>query len=305
MQKRVVKVTKRDAKHAVIIINPVSGQGDPKERRKMLLTLARKHSWHGTVEETTKSRGAGAIAASAIKKGQKEFIVCGGDGTIMEVLDIAAEKDVVIGVIPLGTGNLFAQNLGIPLDSESAMDIVFTGKVLLIDVGRANGIFFSIMAGMGLDAEVMRDADRKLKNKLGLFAYIVSGLKRLPAKPGRYLLQIDNKQPQTYQAKSILVANLGRITGGIKAVPKAHPQSGKLQVGIIRATVWYAWVSLLFNAVRGNINKSPHYTLTSGKDILIESLKEPRPFQCDGEDFPPVTRLAIQIYPASLAVRVP
>lgn len=305
MQKKVEVVTGKDAKRAVIIINPVSGQGEPKERRKMILELARSHGWKGTVEETTLTRGAGNIAETAIKKGQKQFIVCGGDGTIMEVLDVAAEKDVVIGVVPLGTGNLFAQNLAIPLTPEDAMQLVFTGQVSLIDVGRANGIFFSIMAGMGLDAEIMRDADRELKDKVGLFAYILTGLKRLPAKPGRYAVRVDAAPLKIFRAKSILIANLGKITGGIKAVPKAHPQSGKLQVGIIHAASIRAWVSIAFNTLKGDINQSPHYTLLSGKTVTVEPVGKPRPFQCDGNDFPPVSKLSIQIYPGSLAVRVP
>lgn len=305
MHKKVAIATTDDAKHAVIIINPVSGQGDPIERRKLITSLAKEFGWTGTVQETTKERGAGEIAKRALAQGKKQFIVCGGDGTISEVLDIIAEKDAVIGVIPLGTGNLFAQNLGIPLTMREAMDVIFHGKVLLIDVGRANGIFFSIMAGIGLDAEVMHAADRKMKDTFGWFAYVLSAVKRLPNKPGKYRLQIDKEASYLIRAKSILVANLGKITGGIQAVPEADPQSGKLAIGILHATFWYAWPSLFYNALRGHIDKSPHYTLLSGKSITIESLTRPQLFQCDGEDFPPTTQLTIAIYPGALSVRVP
>jgi diacylglycerol kinase family enzyme len=127
-----------DMEHAFIIVNPVSGLGNAKDRTDKILSAARALGWKGVFAETTPEKNAGSIAAAAIKKGTTHIVACGGDGTILEVLTAAVKKAVVVGIVPLGTGNLFARNLDIPLRLEDAMQIALTGKVIRVDVGRAN-----------------------------------------------------------------------------------------------------------------------------------------------------------------------
>ena len=145
--------------NAVIILNPASGPGDAKaklEKVKDIKKYANELGWTGELTETTLKKTATAIAEKAISEGKKHIVVCGGDGTVMEVLGVAANKDSVVGVVPLGTGNLFAQNLHISSDIKEAMHTALKGKILQIDLGKANGTFFSIMTGIGLDAEMLR-----------------------------------------------------------------------------------------------------------------------------------------------------
>ncbi|HUQ84870.1 MAG TPA: diacylglycerol kinase family protein [Candidatus Limnocylindrales bacterium] len=169
--------TKNIFKHALIIVNPVSGLGDPKKRRELIKNTAKEVGWIGEYEETTLRKSAGYIAKNAIKKGIKHIVVCGGDGTVMEALVAAVKKPVNVGVVPLGTGNLFARNLDLPLETEKAVKLALTGNAEKIDIGVANGKYFSIVAGMGIDVDMIKDATRELKNKLGFFAYILLQLK--------------------------------------------------------------------------------------------------------------------------------
>ncbi|CAN5210087.1 YegS/Rv2252/BmrU family lipid kinase [soil metagenome] len=288
----------------LVIVNPVSGKGDVTELKKIIFRAAQKYSDSIMVEETTVQKSAFSIAEKEIKSGVKRVIVCGGDGTVMEVVGAAVKKNVILGVVPLGTGNLFAKNLHIPTELKAALTTAFEGKVIKIDVGKANNTYFTIIAGVGLDADVMSKTDHNLKNKFGIAAYIASGIKSLNKSSGRYRIRIDGKKLDHIKAKSIMIANMGKITGGIKAVPGADPKSGTLKIGIIQASHVTSWVSLLFNSIRGNINKSSYYKLYEGQEVVIESLGKPQRYECDGEDFPPTKKLDIQILHAALSVTV-
>jgi diacylglycerol kinase family enzyme len=159
------------------------------------------------------------------------------------------------------------------------------------------------MAGMGIDADMIKGADRKLKNRVGVAAYFFSIIKGIFKPSIRYQVIVDDNKQMKLRAKSILVANMGKIHGGIEVVPKAHPQSGTLRIGIVKAKNWISWVSLVFHAVTGNVNKSSHYTLLKGKKIEIISLRGAQHYECDGDIFPKVKKLSVTIFPASLSIR--
>ena len=102
-----------------------------------------------------------------------------------------------------------------------------------------------------------------------------------------------------------MVANMGKITGGIEAVPGADPKSGTLQVGIIQASDIMSWLSLIFHSLKGNINSSPKYELFQGKHIVIQSLQGAKHFECDGDLFDKVKKLEVDVYPKSLQIITP
>lgn len=299
------KITiKNNPKDAIFIINPVSGVGEHSKRKAEIVSIAKKLGWHGKIHETTKTRNAGMIATEEMNDGYKHIVVCGGDGTIMEALQAIINTDIVLGIVPLGTGNLFAQNLDITGSRKEMIERALFGKKQKVDVGKANETIFAIIAGIGFDAEVMKNAKREMKDKFGFLAYLYTGLQRLHRKANVYRITIDNKPPKVYKARSIMVANMGKLQGGIEAVPDAHSQNGMLRIGIVRASGVPAWLSLLGSAVLGNINKSPHYTLLEGQKIAIEPIKGPKHYQCDGNLFPPTKKLLVEIYPKAVTVLV-
>lgn len=295
---------KTDPKKALFIINPISGHGEHKKRKAEIVRIAKELGWKGKIIETTKTRNAGVIAIEEISGGVKHIVVCGGDGTIMEILQVIINTNVVLGIVPLGTGNLFAQNLDIHGTRRETVEQALFGVVQKIDVGKANETIFAIIAGMGFDAQIMRQAKRRLKRKLGFIAYLISGLKNLNRRPGLYKVTIDNQPPQMYQAKTIMVANMGKLQGGVEVVPKTHWQNGILCIGIVQASGFPTWLSLLGNTLIGNINNSPHYTLLEGQRIEIESLRGLQPYQCDGDHFPPTKKLTVKIYPQAVSIVV-
>lgn len=300
-----MKKTVIDSQNAYFIINPVSGKVDAVDRVKHIGKIAKTLGWKGKIVTTKKDKGAEILALDAITNGYKHIVVGGGDGTIMEVLGAVLNKPVILGVIPLGTGNIFAKNLHIPEGIEEAVTIALNGKIRTIDVGNANGTIFSIMAGMGLDVTMMQKADRDMKNKIGFVAYVVAALKSLGKHRKNYRIVIDNKIKKTYRAKSIMIANMGKITGGIQVVPKAHPTSGELRIGILQAHSLHSWIGVLFNTLKGKVQESSHYTLLRGHKIDVYPLSGPQSYECDGNVFPPTDNLSIEVYPKAVSILVP
>ncbi len=142
VKKNLVKSAPRNA---LFIINPVSGQGDKKKRKEEILTIAKELGWKGKVVETTKTLSAGEIATEEMKNGVTHIVVCGGDGTIMETLQVIINTDVILGIVPLGTGNLFAQNLNITGSRKDMIQRALFGTEHKVDVGRANGTIFAMI----------------------------------------------------------------------------------------------------------------------------------------------------------------
>lgn len=293
---------KKDLASATIIVNPVSGKGDPSERRTLIKKSARTNGWKGTYRETTKTITAQQIAQEEVKKGVNHLIVCGGDGTIMEVLDVVANQKISLGIVPLGTGNLLARNLQLPLTIEDAMEKIFSGKSRTIDLGQANGIYYSIAAGIGLDADVMKAAERELKDRWGMLAYIVSAIKYLYNRSSQYEIRLDSKKPFRVKAKTIMVSNMGKVFNDIEIVPNTHAQSGTLQIGIVTAKSLPSWFNIVFHALIGKVHNSPHYDMYTAKKIDIHVLGKKRRFQCDGNSFEPVDRLLIKVCPKALTI---
>lgn len=288
-----------------IIVNPVSGTLKGNDKLNSILETAKKLGFKSKILMTTKEVGADKLALQEIKKGAKLIIVGGGDGTILEALGVCIEHKISLGVIPLGTGNLFARNLDIPLDISESLKIALGKNTTKIDVGRINGTYFTIMAGVGMDARIMRDASRSMKKKLGMLAYIISAVKNLPKKPSTYEITLDNNKPKTYIAKSILIANMDKIQGGIKLAPHAHPKSGSLKIGIIQAESKLNFLNLIFNSLKGKIHDSQHYTLLTCRKALIQVVGKPLPYQCDGDVFPATDKFEIEVFPKALTVSIP
>src|SRR6185437_9937611 len=125
--------------------------------------------------EVPKSRKAPAQVRHALDEGAELIVAWGGDGMVQRCVDAMSGADAALAIIPAGTANLLASNLGIPKDLEGAVEVGLAGERLKLDLGRANGEAFAVMAGAGFDARMIADADGRLKERLGRLAYVLSG----------------------------------------------------------------------------------------------------------------------------------
>jgi diacylglycerol kinase (ATP) len=154
--------------------------------------------------EVPKSRFAAKQVEKAIRRKVDVTFVWGGDGMVQQCVDVAAGTKATLAIIPAGTANLLASNLGIPKDLAAAVEIGFAGDRRRIDVGRLNGERFAVMAGAGFDARLIGDADGTLKDRFGRLAYIWTGAKNLRMKPFRAKITVDGSRWYSGHASCIL-----------------------------------------------------------------------------------------------------
>ncbi len=187
--------------------------------------------------EVTKSRLAPERARKLLKKSGVDLIfVWGGDGTVQRVIDAVAGAPVALAILPAGTANLFATNLGIPKDLEEAVTIGLNGSRRQLDVGLMNGEHFAVMAGTGLDALMIRDADAGLKDTVGRVAYVWTGAKNVRESSVKMRIEVDGATWFKGEASCLLVGNMGDVIGGISAFSDARPDDGRLNIGVVTAS---------------------------------------------------------------------
>jgi len=281
-----------------IVFNPVSGVEDSVTRRTGLEELARAGGLTCDLVETDAERGATPLVEQAMVDGMERIIVSGGDGSVAEAAHAMAGSHATLAVVPGGTGNLIALNLGIPTDREEAMRLALGGAEKPTDVGRVNGLVFLVGAGMGLDARIMRDADRELKSRYGKLAYFIAGARNLGRRHTRYSITVDGVRYQRY-AQTVLIANLGLITGGLELVPGSDPDDGILEVAILRTRRLRDFLVLALRAIAGRARSDDKLEILRGRQIVVET-RRPQPVQIDGNDAPLTRRLEVSVEPGAL-----
>jgi diacylglycerol kinase (ATP) len=254
--------------------------------------------------EVPKSRKAPKKARKAAGKGADLILVWGGDGMVQRTLDALAGRDVTIGIIPAGTANLLATNLGIPQDLPEAVRIAFHGRKRPLDLGKVNGEHFAVMAGAGFDGNLIKEADRGLKDQLGRLAYVWTGLKHVDGSAPQVRVKIDGTTWFTGAASCVLLGNVGTITGGIHAFDDAEPDDGWLEVGVSTAQGAAEWARTLGRMAVGRSDRSPFVRMTRARKIDVK-LAAPMEYELDGGARTTAKRLRAKVVPHAVTVRVP
>jgi YegS/Rv2252/BmrU family lipid kinase len=254
--------------------------------------------------EVPKSKLAPARVKEAIKKGADLVFVWGGDGSVQRCIDAAVGSPVTLAILPAGTANLLANNLGIPIDLEQAVEVGLHGSNHTIDVGKMNDEHFAVMAGIGLDALMIRDADAGMKDRFGRAAYIWTGARHIRSNPVRTKVRIDGKTWFDDKASCVLIANVGTIGGGVTAFDHASPDDGKLDVAVMTADGAWQWLRTLTRASVGHAEKSPLVQMTQATKITIETRKR-LPYELDGGARPKTDKLRVHVVPHAVTIRVP
>jgi diacylglycerol kinase (ATP) len=254
--------------------------------------------------EVPKSKFAPERARKLLKKGADLIFVWGGDGTVQRVIDAVAGAPVALGILPAGTANLFATNLGIPKDLEEAVTIGLNGSRRQLDVGLMNGEHFAVMAGTGLDALMIRDADAGLKDTIGRVAYVWTGAKNVRQSPVKMRIKVDGTTWFKGEASCLLVGNVGNVIGGISAFPDARPDDGRLNIGVVTASGAMDWLRTLSRSAIGDVEGSPFVETTAGEVFDIR-LEKSIPYELDGGVRKKTKRLKCKVEPGVITVCVP
>ncbi|WP_404952664.1 diacylglycerol kinase family protein [Streptomyces sp. 147326] len=223
----------RSGRRAVVVRHP-HGCGDDLAER-VRLGLHR----HGYTDQrwtsTSVERPCGTLPEECADPGVDLVVVCGGDGTVRACADVVAGTGTPLALVPCGTGNLLARNLDLPLDPLAALETALAGGVFPIDVGRVWGdglpsTRFTVMTGAGFDAATVRDTSPALKARLGWAAYVLSAARHLRDPGMRLSLRVDGGRARRRRARMVVVGNVGALQGGLELLPRARPDSGRLEV---------------------------------------------------------------------------
>ncbi len=242
------------------------------------------------------------LAREAVRAGVDLVLASGGDGTIAACVGGIAGSGVPLGVLPCGTGNLLARNLGLPLSLDEALAVALTGSDRRLDVGAANGRPFVVMAGIGFDAEMLDGADERLKNRVGWAAYVLSALRHLRERPVRMTLRADGGPPQRRWASGVIVGNVGSLQGNLRLLPDAAPNDGVLDVVVLAASGWTGWLRLAADVLLRR--RTGRVTQLTCHKLTVQAGRA-RPWEVDGEVAGTTRQLRVTLEPGCLLVRVP
>lgn len=191
---------------ACLIFNPVAGQGDSDQDLATIKSIL-EPEFNLDIQFTTKEVSGGELAKKAIENNAEIIIASGGDGTISTVAEALVGTDIPLGAIARGTANAFVNALDIPNTIEDACQVIVDGTTKKVDVGMCNGKPMVLLAGIGFEADTVEDADRETKNRLGMLAYVLSGLKQLREfEQFETIIETDDKVI-TVQANAVTIAN--------------------------------------------------------------------------------------------------
>lgn len=276
------------------------GDGLPELRRLLAERGVDDPIWF----EVGKSKKAPAAVKKAIKKGADLLLLWGGDGTVQRSIDALAGSDATVGVMPAGTANLLAGNLGIASDLAEALDVALDGGRRALDVGVINGERFAVMGGAGLDSIMMKRASGSLKRRLGQLAYVWTGVRAARAGPVNMVVQVDGEEWFNDRAGCVLFANMGTLTGGLVAFPDARPDDGMLEVGVVEARGPLQWMAVMARLLRGNAQRSKLVRTTRGRRIDVK-FDRAITYELDGGARGSTRSLQVCVEPAAITMAVP
>ncbi|WP_087012405.1 diacylglycerol kinase family protein [Leucobacter sp. 7(1)] len=313
---------------AAVVYHPL--KTDINALRAAVTTHEQQVGWAPTHWYETAAEDAGVAAAQeALARGASVVLVSGGDGTIRAVSEVLRGTGIPIGIVPQGTGNLLARNLGIPLNRiEEAVRAAFYGRNRAVDVGILTITredesqvehLFLVLAGMGLDARTISATRSTLKKRLGWLAYVDAGVRTmLRDGPLQIHYSIDNSPVQPLSVYTVMIGNCGLMPGGVLLIPDAKLDDGKLDVVALRPLGPFSWLRI-WNKI-GWENGVLRKTKTGRRiiDLVNDtrsvsylqatryalSVPGPEPVQLDGDDFGLALAVTGVVDPGALVVRV-
>ncbi|MDQ0370938.1 diacylglycerol/lipid kinase family protein [Catenuloplanes indicus] len=286
-----------------VVVNPAKVPDLDGFRQTVTETLA-KAGWPAPVwyETTPEDPGRGQ-ATQAIEEGAEVVFAAGGDGTVMACITALAGTDVALAILPAGTGNLLAANLGLSTDLAAGLGTAIEGGLRRLDVGRCEDACFAVMAGLGFDAKMLDSTSETTKKRIGWPAYIIGAAKHLRDRPMRVTVTIDGGRPLHRRAKTVLIANVGRLQGGVRLLEAADPADGKLDVAVLSPRTLRQWAAMAWAVARRH-DRVPALEVFRGARVTIESRRTEQR-QLDGDLIAPGRRLEVEVLPKALWLCVP
>ena len=309
-------------RRVAVVLNPSKFEGTDSFRRSITEVVERIEGAETVFYETTIDDPGEGQARQAVEDGADLVMAAGGDGTVRMVASVLAGTDTRMGIIPAGTGNLLARNIEIPLeDPSAAMVAALTGTDHQVDVGwlrtgasasaarSAPKQIFLVIAGFGADAEMIGYTDPKMKKRIGWIAYIFGGIRTILGRSVDVVVQLPDESRHAHKARTVLLGNVGKLTGGFVLMPDATIDNGRLEVVVAgwRGAAGFSQVAAqvvnpkLIPKYGPKLSTMERY-LTPG--IHVTTTKA-QPVQLDGDSDAEATHMIATVDPGVLRLRVP
>lgn len=289
-----------------IIINPVSGGGrrnTARARAQLALAVVEAHGDVADVMITERSGHARELAKAAIVRGARLVMAWGGDGTINEVASALVFNDVPLGIIPAGSGNGLARELGVRLKPELAIADALAAEPRPMDVGEIEGRYFVNIAGIGFDAHVASRFNTPGNQRRGLLGYARITLRALRSYvPGLYRIAHAGGSTER-RAILVTVANSAQFGNGARIAPGAKVDDGWLDLVVVEERSRWETLMQLPRLFNGTVQRMPGCTIDRIQRATIES-DAPMTFHVDGEPAEGGTRLRVRMHPGALLVAI-
>lgn len=261
----------------LVIFNPAARSDRAGKLRNKIEAL----SGHPVVRLTTTSGDARRLASEAAQEGFETIVAAGGDGTVNEVINGMAGSSATLGILPVGTMNVFASEIGIPQGNlERAWEVIQGGHTRALDLPQANGHYFIQLAGVGLDAAVVQQTTTESKKTLGPLSYLLTLAQVAAVKPPS--LVIEGNGIPTREGRFVLIGN-GRLYGGpFPLFKKAELNDGLLDIVVFKNQSHWDVVRYFQAIAFGNHLALPDVEYFQAPSVLVQSSDEV-PFELDGE----------------------
>lgn len=299
---------------AAIVVNPTKLK-DQAVVRAEVTQACKDAGWQEPMWlETTREDPGYGQTKQAVEAGASIVFAAGGDGTVRMVGSALAETEIPLGLMPAGTGNLLARNLKVPFADTAGETFArsLDGDDVIIDVGRIRATYddgstvedtYLIMAGFGLDGDIMDSTSETLKKAIGWMAYPLSGVQYFWQRPEHMIATFDDGAPRTRKTTSLLLGNCGRLTGGVHLMPDAQPDDSILDVVWLSADGPKEWASLTRSIMTNSRKNTAHVDRYRVHRVTAKALGAPRPLELDGDVIGRPREIHSWIEPLALHVR--
>ncbi|MEV8213060.1 diacylglycerol kinase family protein [Leifsonia sp. NPDC077715] len=314
---------------AAIVVNPV--KVDEPALREALSAAEKRWGWNETIWlETTEDDPGSGQTKEALEKGVDVVIAAGGDGTVRTVAEELRGTGTPLALLPSGTGNLLARNLNLTLDDiENALDSAFAGGDRSIDMGvielrdgtgSTRRHAYLVMAGVGIDAQMIAATDEDLKAKHGWLAYVKAiGTVLRDKNQLRVRYRLDDHGQHSMRAHTVLIGNCGSLPANILLLPEAAVDDGQFDIVVLRPEGFIGWVQIVVKIfwengvlrrtsvgrrLMGADREVRAMNYLKGKEFVMR-LSRAEEVELDGDLFGRASALRTWVDPSSLIVKVP
>jgi len=291
---------------AFVVLNPVAGRTNPTDLHQVIDRYFRQSEWAITTHVTSAGESIGELVRAKVAEGLDIVIAAGGDGTVSAVADGIADSGIPLGIVPAGTTNVMAQELGVPLSLDRACQLIAGDHAIkAIDALKMEDKFFILSVGIGLDALAMESTKQEQKRRFGKLAYIWVIFKLIfGIQPQAFTVVADGQQRRV-KAADILMTNVSTLTRPFRWGTHIVPDDGQIDIVIMRARNLIDILGVIYDILAPGKRRNRNISYWTAQDSIVVVPERPLPAQGDGDLLGNRKSVEIQIWPKAVRVIVP